>query len=183
MSGDARDPERLRDRNRGQLVLVAALALVVALVPLVFAYLQLGYQDDFRSEQSVDTAQVERTLDRSLHAAVASTDGQYSWSRRGAAVTAVRTQLNGTIADLERSQLSEAIVYKVSYNTTRADRWARQNCPSGPNRRFGSCEADRGIVVQQRQGQTQILAVAVDVRATAETTESRLRTVLVVRTA
>jgi hypothetical protein len=172
-----------RDRRRGQLVLVAALALVVALIPLMFAYLQLGYQGDVRSADSVDTAQVERTLDRSLHDAVGSTDGRYAWAQRGAAVTAVRTRLNGTIAELERSQLSEAVVYGVSYNATRADRWASRHCPRGPDRQFGPCESDRGVVVQQRRGRTQILAVAVDVRATAETTEARLRTVLVVRTA
>jgi hypothetical protein len=38
-------------------------------------------------------------------------------------------------------------------------------------------------VVQERLGQTHVLAVAVDVRATTETTQTHLRTVLAVRTA
>lgn len=169
--------------RRGQLVLIAALALVVALVPLVFAYLQLGYHGDVRSAQSVDTAQVERTLDRSLHDAVSRTDGQYSWSRRGEAVAAVRTDLDDTVADVERSALSDGVVYDVSYNQTRAARWASRQCPAGPARQFGPCEAVQGVVVQERLGRTHVLAVAVDVRATAETTETRRRFVLAVRTA
>lgn len=169
-------------RARGQLVLIAALALVVALVPLVFAYLQLGYHDDFRPEEPADVAGVERTLDRSLHDAVAATDGRHSWARRGATATTIRDSLNTTIADLERAGLADGAVTEIRYNETLASRWAARHCPGGPDRQFGPCEADRGVVVQQRLDQTYVLAVAVDVRATTETSQTHLQTVLAVRT-
>lgn len=49
-------------------------------------------------------------------------------------------------------------------SATRA--WARENCPVGPNRQFGACRASDGVVVQERAGDTTVLAVAFDVRAT-----------------
>lgn len=168
--------------ERGQLVLIAALALVVALVPLVFAYLQLGYHGDSRSGQPGDTRQIERTLDRSLHDAVSDTEGAYPWNRRTAAVTEIRDHLDSTIVHLERADLSDGVVSEVSYNETRATRWAALNCPRGPNRQFGPCAAERGVVVQERNGRVHVLAVAVDVRVTTARSESRLRTVLDVRT-
>jgi len=173
----------MKEGSRGQLVLIAALALVVALVPLVFAYLQLGYHGDIRPDEPADTAQAERTLDRSLHDAVTGVDGTYSWSNRTAAVTAVRDRLDATSATLERSELSGGVVYDVSANETRATRWATRHCPRGSDRQFGPCEADRGVVVQERSGRTHVLAVAIDVRATTDASETLLRTVLEVRTA
>ena len=53
------------------------------------------------------------------------------------------------------------------------------NCPGGPNRDFGPCEATDGVVVQERAGETVVLAVAFDVRVTTERGWSR--STLVVR--
>ncbi len=48
--------------------------------------------------------------------------------------------------------------------------WALRNCPDGPARDFGQCVADDGVVVQERAGETAIVAVAIDVVvATPET--------------
>lgn len=169
-------------RRRGQLVLVAALALIVALVPLVFAYLQLGYHGDVESTEPAHVSESTRPLDRSLHDAVSTTDGRYAWPNRAAAVGDVRTHLNRAIAELEGSGAARAAVTEISYNRSRATRWAARNCPRGPDRQFGPCEADRGVVVQQRRGETYVLAVAFDVRVTSAAGETRLRTVLAVQT-
>jgi len=169
-------------RSRGQLVLVAALALIVALVPLVFAYLQLGYQDDLQPTQQGETGQIERTLDRALHDAAAETAGEYEWPQRTAAVAAVHGRLNGTIRELERAELTEGVIYEIQYNASRAAEWAAQYCPGGPDRQFGPCEAEGGVVVQERAGETHVLAVAVDIRTTATASEGRLRLVLGVQT-
>nr|WP_254279967.1 hypothetical protein [Halomicroarcula marina] len=52
------------------------------------------------------------------------------------------------------------------------------NCPSGPDRQFGDCAADRGVVVQERLGRTHVLGVAVDVTTTTERGETAVTAVL-----
>ena len=58
--------------------------------------------------------------------------------------------------------------YRSASNASAATDWAATNCPGGSGRRFGPCEADRGVVVQERAGRTHVLAVAVDVTVTTE---------------
>lgn len=42
------------------------------------------------------------------------------------------------------------------------------NCPVGPARQFGPCETDRGVVIQERVGETHVLVVVFDVTITTE---------------
>ncbi|MFB9804751.1 hypothetical protein ACFFQF_04570 [Haladaptatus pallidirubidus] len=44
----------VRVRDRAQLVLAAAAIVAVALAPVVFAYLQLGYSDDVTASNDYD---------------------------------------------------------------------------------------------------------------------------------
>lgn len=153
-------------RERGQLVLLAAVALAVALVPLTLAYLQLGYQ------ATVDTgadpiADTERVLDRALENATDGVARRYAWTDRDAAVDAVRAALAPTVAALNTSRLDAGTAVALSFNDSRARTRADARCPGGPNRQFGPCRADRGVVVQDRAGRTHVLAVAVDVVVTA----------------
>jgi len=170
-----------RAGRRGQFVLLAAAALLVALVPMSLAYLQLGYHGDVGAaavdENPVQNA--ERLLDRAVHDAVMGIPEDHTWSNRTGAVTAVRGRLAADLATLNRSRVEEGVVYTVTYNSSRAVAWEADNCPSGPDRQFGSCAVDRGIVVQERAGRTHVLAVALDVRVT--TAEGRWRGTLVVR--
>lgn len=168
--------------RRGQLVLLAAAALAVALVPMALAYLQLGYDHDVHSATVDDQilSDTERTLQRALDDAAAPIPAQYDWSRRTAAVTAVRSRLNGTLATLDTSRLAAGTVLQVSYDRSRAKAWAGTQCPGGPARQFGACRADRAVVVQERAGQTHVLAVAVEIRVT--TPRGDRRAVSVVRT-
>jgi hypothetical protein len=171
-----------RDRDRGQLVLLAAVALAVALVPLVLAYLQLGYHEDIHGGTSQShTQQVDATLERATHDVVSGIPAEYAWTERSTAVDAVQTRLEPTEQAITTAGLGRGTATAVSYNKTRAKHWADTNCPGGPDRQFGPCLADEGIVIQERQGRTHVLAVAVDVRVTAPEQTVQLSTTIGIR--
>ncbi|MEF8781793.1 MAG: hypothetical protein V5A39_14090 [Haloarculaceae archaeon] len=154
--------------RRGQLVLLAAAVLAVALVPVALAYLQLGYHGDVDAASTDDAVlrDGERTLDHALHDAVDGIPERHPWSNRTEAVTEVRHRLRDDLSALNQSGVKSGTAYAVSYNHSRAIAWADENCPSGPARKFGSCRADRGVVVQSRANQTHVLAVTFDLRVT-----------------
>ena len=164
--------------DRAQLVLVAAAVVAVALVPVVVAYLQLGYHPDVRASAEYDEplADAERFLGRAVHEA--GTDLDRDWSARSAAVTTAQDRLRPRLETLERSRVEEGIAYEVEYAESAARDWAAASCPDGPGKRFGSCEADRGVVVQERAGETTVLAVALEARAITE--RGRYETTVVV---
>ncbi|WP_435335178.1 DUF7261 family protein [Haloarchaeobius sp. TZWWS8] len=155
--------------RRAQLVLTAAGVLVVALVPLALAYLQLGAHPDVAAAED-PTRPVHdgvRVLERAVHEAGSDAGGR-PWGDRAAVVDDVRTALAPEFAGLEASRVAAGVAYQVSVDGSAARAWAAANCPSGPNRRFGACEASRGVVVQERAGETTVLAVAVDLTVTTE---------------
>lgn len=162
----------LSRREGGQLVLVAAVALAAALVPLAVAYLQLGYQATVDADRS-PIQDIRGTLDRALVDAAGDVPDQYPWSDRTAAVTAVRDRLRPTLATLNTSRLAAGRAVAVTYNATRGQAWVDSHCPAGPDRQFGSCRVDRGVVVQDRAGRTHVLAVAVDVAVAGPNAEQR----------
>jgi len=155
--------------GRGQLVLVAAVVVAVALVPIVFAYLQLGYHADVRAGGEYDdpTADATATLDRALHAAVA-THSTENWSRRAAVVDGLRDRLDERVETVETARLDEGIARTVRFNGTATQQWAADGCPDGRGRAFGDCRAIDGVVVQDRAGDTVVLGIVVDVRVTTE---------------
>lgn len=167
---------------RGQAVLLAALVLVVALLPIIAAYLQLGYGGE--SAVGVDDdrqREARHLLERAVQEEASAIDGRYRWRQRDVAVDRLRERLEPTARQLSRSRLNEGVVQQLSYNESRAAAWASARCPGGPNRQFGPCEAIDGLVVQDRADQTHILAVAVDILLTTPDSESTLTTVIRVR--
>lgn len=166
--------------NRGQLVLLAAAA--IALIPMAAAYLQLGYDADVQTTTVEDDTipTVERTLHRALVSESSGIPSQYSWRDRSDAVTAFREQFDQTVDSLSTAHSDSGTVIAVSYNDSRAQSWDRTGCPRGPNRKFGPCETDRAVVIQNRDGQTHVLGVAVDIVVTTTDGTVRLTTVLVV---
>nr|WP_123537854.1 hypothetical protein [Halosimplex salinum] len=66
----------------------------------------------------------------------------------------------------------------AAFNQTVAQRWASAECPGGSGRQFGPCEADRGVVVQERDDRTLVLAVGYDLDVTTEGEETQITTVL-----
>ena len=167
-------------RRRGQLVLVAAVIIAVAMIPMVLAYLQLGYHADVRAGGAQDdpATGARSVLVQSVHGASADVPGTFQWASRDAAVTAVRSDLRPRLATVETARVGEGIHRNVSYNQTLATRWSSANCPAGPDRQFGSCEAIDGVVVQERAGWTHVLAVAFDLRTTTERERTELSAVI-----
>ena len=180
MTGEDSKSATVPTRQRAQLVLAAAAVVAVALAPVVVAYLQLGYHADVAASQEYDAPDrnAERVLTRAVHDATADVPGEYAWENRELAVDAVRSRLEPRLDALRSSRVESGTVYQVAYNQSAAEAWRRANCPSGPNRQFGPCEARQGVVVQERAGETHVLAVAFDVRVTAEDAETRLTVVI-----
>lgn len=168
--------------DRAQFVLIAGVVVALALLAMLTAYLQLSYAGDVRTADFDRTVEDGRAyLDRTTHGAARPLRGEYAWSQRGPAVTALRARLGPRLAELRRSRVTEGVVYRTGYNQTAAGRWARAECPAGgPDRAWGPCEADRGVVVQERAGRTQAIAVGYDLGVTTADYETNVT--LVVRT-
>lgn len=179
-SGIEKGAKGTTTRQRAQLVLAAAAVVAVALAPVVVAYLQLGYHADVTASEEFDAPDrnAERVLERAVHDAAADVPAEYAWDEREQAVDAVRADLEPRLDALRSSRVESGTVYQVEYNQSAAETWRQANCPSGPNRQFGPCEADRGVVVQERAGETQVLAVVFDVTVTTEDAEMRLTMVV-----
>jgi len=168
--------------DRGQLVLVAAAVVAVALAPVVLAYLQLGAHPDVAASGEYDApgANAERFLERAVHEAGTNATDEHAWSAREQAVASTRRDLAPRLDRLRSTRVEQGTAYRVAYNDTAAGAWAQDDCPDGPDRQFGPCETDRGVVVQERAGTTHVLGVAFDVRVTTERRRTNLT--LVVRT-
>ena len=168
MSGRRR-PRSLRDDRRGQLLILAAAVIALAFVPMAVAYLQLAHHPDVAAagEDPASGARTLSSLERSVHEAAIASTGDRSWSDRDAAVDDVRARLASRVSALETARLAEGSAFEIEYNQSAAADWATANCPGGPNRQFGPCEARRGVVVQDRVGETHVLAVAFDVTVTS----------------
>lgn len=164
--------------DRGQLVLVAALALALALVALGVAYLQLGYHDDVAGPEPDPSQDLEAALDRALHDATADVPETYHWDDRESAAQAVRTDVQTTTDRLETNRLQDGHAYHVQVNETATAQWLAANCPSGPDRQFGDCEVVDGIAVQERNDRTHVLAVSFDITATTPEGETSVTVAL-----
>ncbi|MFB6120778.1 MAG: hypothetical protein ABEJ68_06645 [Halobacteriaceae archaeon] len=155
--------------ERGQLVVLAAALVAVALLPMVAAYLQLGYQPTTAADRGVGdpAATTERALSDAL-ARPATNVSDRNWSARGAASLTVRRALGPTFRAIRNAGPPDAAT-RVAFNDTAARRVAETACPAGPNRQFGPCRGIGGVVVQARENRTHLVAVAVDVtRASAD---------------
>ena len=172
MTGRGQDHRSRRD-GRAQLVLVAAVVVAVALAPVVLAYLQLGAHPDVGVEDGDHGADARRFLERATHEAGASATGS-DWANRDRTVGAVRGDLAPRLSVLEESRVEEGVAYAVGYNRSAATAWANGDCPGGDGRRFGPCRAVDAVVVQERAGETTVLAVAYDVTVTTPRSEQEL---------
>lgn len=169
----------LAGNDRGQLVLVAAAMLALALIPLGFAYLQLGYHADVQAAGAEESPGSEtlRLLERAVHDASAEAVGQPWAGRAGAAA-----QLNHSLADdadgIEAAQVERGIAAEIQQNASEAAEWSAANCPDGSGRQFGECETRGGLVLQDRAGETHLVAVAFDVHVVSERGEADLTVVI-----
>jgi hypothetical protein len=160
-------------------VLVAAAVLALALVPLGFAYLQLGYHADVRAQSAEESPGSEtlRLLERAVHEVSDEAIGQ-PWAGRDGAAAQINDSLAANIDDIEAAQVERGIASEVRQNGSAAERWAARNCPGGPGQAFGDCETRGGLVLQERAGETHLVAVAFDVTVVSERGEAELTVVV-----
>jgi len=160
----------MTSRERGQFVVLAAAVVAVALAAVLLTYVHLGAHPDVRTAPSPADrlADGERVLSVAVHDAADGVPRHYGWSNRSGAVTVVRERINVTRDRLVDAHVDAGVVYRTRYNHTAATAFADTLCPDGPDRQFGPCRADRGVVVQRRAGRTHVLAVAVDISVHAE---------------
>lgn len=166
--------------TRGQLVLLAAMTIVIVLLPMLTAVMQLGYHPDGPS-RSVDPHPVQSTgavLERAIAAAGDGLPTTHPWDERTDATSAVRASVRPTLAALNGSMAAQGITIEVHLNDSRAAAWASRNCPGGPGRDFGPCRTDSGIVLQNRLDRTHLVAVAVDILVVGPEAQWRLGRVI-----
>lgn len=165
--------------DRGQVVLVAAAVLALAIVPLGFAYLQLGSHADVRAQSAEASPGSEtiRLLERAVHDAAGDTAGQ-PWPGRAGAAARVNRSLRMHIDDIAAAQVDRGVAAEISQNESAAAAWTAANCPEGRGREFGTCESRGGLVLQERAGETHLLAVAFDVTVVSERGEAELTVVV-----
>lgn len=163
---------------RGQFVLLAGVVVALALVAMLTVYLQLDYRADVDDTVDQPTRDGIEYLDRATATASRDLRGEYAWSERDAAVTELRDRLESRLRALAASRVESGTMYGATFNRSVARGRARTVCPEGPAREFGDCESDRGVVVQERAGQTHVLAVGYDLNVTTSKRETSLTIVV-----
>jgi hypothetical protein len=177
--GDREGDDRRSDR--AQIVLVAAAVVAVAFLSMTLAYAQLGYDADRDGAGAVDVAavsDVDRSLSASLRAAARDVDGEYRWADRRQAGEAVRDAVEGDIERVQRVHADESRSLSVTFDDSTAAAWAREHCPGGAGREFGRCRSIDGVVVQERAGETTVVAAAVRIRIVSPAERTTVTTVL-----
>ncbi|MFK5603435.1 DUF7261 family protein [Haloferax volcanii] len=147
--------------DRGQLVLVSGAVVVVALLTLLVVHAQLGFAGVTETAEPPPLGDIVETTEDAVELATAGVAGRYDWAERDAAVADFRSRLNPALTNVERARPGGVA---LTTNDSAASGWALRNCPDGPSREFGPCVADDGVVVQERAGETTVVAVLVDVR-------------------
>lgn len=156
--------------DRGQVVLVAAAVVAVALLSMTLAYAQLGYDADRTGAGAVEVAsvsEIDRSLTGSLRAAaqeVRHGDDPSTWRDRRAVADRVGASLAADSDRLERVHAGASRSVRIDPDDAAATRWARERCPGGRGRDFGPCRAVEGVVIQERAGETAVVAAAFRVR-------------------
>lgn len=167
--------------SRGQVVVLAAVVVAVALVTMTAAYHGLGYHGDVRAAAAVATEDPVRTAEQQLQRDVntAAHASVRPWTARQLVINESRAAVEASTARVQRGGGSQQPVYIVRENGSVAETWAEDDCPGGDLRAFGPCVADGGIVVQERANETALVGVAVDlvVRTTESETRATLRLV------
>ena len=154
------------NERRGQLVLLTAALAALALLPLVVAYLQLGAHPDVGARAAPDheTDRVVRALERAVDNASRAMSGTDPWADRSATLVSFDRTLRADRREIETARLEQGVSVRVRRNTTAAHAWVSASCPGGPNRQFGDCAVRDGVVLQERAGETYVVAVAFEVR-------------------
>ncbi|MFB6194126.1 MAG: hypothetical protein ABEI75_03580 [Halobaculum sp.] len=166
--------------ERGQMVLLAAAVAAVALLAVAAAYVQLGVHPDVtaRTDPGVTPDRVLAGLDRAVVNASTGVSGAVAWDDRDRALARFETAFAADVRAIRRAAANRTTLVRVERNGTAARAWADAACPSGENRVFGDCVVRDGVVLQERDGDTHLLAVGLDVTVADPDGETRLTVVL-----
>lgn len=168
--------------DRGQIVLVAAAVVAVALLSMTLAYAQLGYDADRRGAGAsvAPVSEIDRSLTGSLRTAAREarhrTD-DHSWRDHESVARRVTESLRSDIDRLERAHAAERRSVSIELQETAATQWARSRCPAGRGRDFGPCRTIAGIVLQKRASETVVVAAAFRIRIVSPAESTTLTTV------
>ncbi|WP_435186316.1 DUF7261 family protein [Halobellus sp. EA9] len=175
-----RSPLPGRADDRGQIVLVSAAVVAVALLAMTVAYAQLGYDGDRDAAADVKVAslgEIDRSLAGSVRTAAtavtARNDAADRWRDRRVVAAEISAAVESDVARLERAHAAESRSLTVTFDDAAAARWARGECPGGRGRDFGPCRAIGGIVVQERAGTATPVAAAFRVRVVSPVESTR----------
>ena len=155
--------------DRGQIVLVAAAVVAVALLSMTLAYAQLGYDADRTGAGTVEVASVSE-VDRSLTGSLRATAREvrrgddHAWRDRRTVAERVAASLDADADRLERAHAEKSRSLTVALDDAAATQWARERCPDGDGREFGPCRVIDGVVVQERADETAVIAAAFRIR-------------------
>jgi len=168
--------------DRGQIVLVAAAVVAVALLSMTLAYAQLGYDADRRGADVgvAPVSEIDRSLTGSLRAAareVRRRPDHRSWADNRSVANRVRESIRADVDRVERTHAAESRSISVELRDTAATRWARTRCPDGRGRDFGPCRAIGGTVVQERAGETAVVAAVFRIRIVSPAESTTVTTV------
>jgi len=144
--------------------------IAVGLLPIVLAYTQLGYAGIATTEPTATTPteDARQAIERAAFDSSTELQGVRGWSERDAVATQVAARFDARVDSIETGSLERGISHAVERNQSAAASWANGSCPGGPNRQFGPCETQEGLVLQERGGDTHAVAIAVDLRTVAE---------------
>ena len=164
-------------------MLLAAAVVAVALVPMLVAYVQLGYDGDVRAarDAATPTEDARRLLRGAVFDASMEVAGEFASTNRALAAARVNATLAPHIDRVESARAFDGVAVSVEGNATAARRWAEETCPSGTMRRFGSCETIGGLAFQSRGSEATLLGAAFDVWVTSSGRNVRTTIVLEAR--
>jgi hypothetical protein len=146
-------------------VLVAAAVVAVALVAMLVAAVQLGYQPTpADASDASDLGDVERPLEKAVRRGATDAAGRFAWAQRDAAAAVALGHLRPAIEAVEGGGVAADVTYRVEQNDDAAAALASEVCPRGEDRVYGECDAVGAFVLQERAGEAHLLGVVVDVR-------------------
>lgn len=165
----------MSDRRRAQFVLLAAVVVVTALVPMLLAYAQLDAESGAHDapDERTAIADAEQSLERSVGETTVALANRTDADRHDLVASLAVDRLEPTRDRLESSGTDRGLTVDVSRNVTAATGWAETACPRGPDRAFGDCVVTDGVVTQTRANATALVAVALDVRVRGPDADAR----------
>jgi hypothetical protein len=158
----------------GQLVLLAAGLVAVALVAMLLAYAQVDAPVGATGEPRAAVTSTEVTGGLVSIARNASR-GVGDRASGPAVARTVRQRVDRDVTQMRASWLDRGAVVDLEWNRTAARRWARRDCPGGRHLTFGDCRPRDGLVTQRRAGEWYVVALALDVRLETDRRRARLR--------